>query len=94
MPLTDTAIRQAKPTDKPFKLADGGGMYLLVKPTGRYWRMDYRFSNKRKTMALGVYPTISLKRARERRADARRRRREAQARRRTRRRRRRLGGID
>ena len=43
MPLTDTAIRQIKPTDKQFKLSDGGGMYLLVTPAGgRYWRMDYR----------------------------------------------------
>ena len=47
-------------------------MYLLVKPTGRYWRMDYRFASKRKTMALGVYSTVSLKRARERREEARR----------------------
>jgi integrase len=71
--LTDTAIRKAKPTDKPQKLADGGGMYLLVKPDGaRYWRMDYRHDGKRKTLALGVYPTVSLADARQRREDARR----------------------
>ncbi|MBF0371601.1 MAG: tyrosine-type recombinase/integrase [Magnetococcales bacterium] len=69
MPLTDTAIRKAKPADKPFKLADGGGMYLLVKPAGRYWRLDFRFAGKRKTMALGVYPTLTLKEARAKREE-------------------------
>lgn len=72
MPLTDTAIRQAKPTDKPVKLTDGGGMHLLVKPAGRYWRMDYRFEGKRKTLALGVYPDVTLKQAREKREEAKR----------------------
>lgn len=71
--LTDTAIRKAKPTDKPQKLADGGGMYLLLKPDdSRYWRMDYRHGGKRKTLALGVYPTVTLADARQRREDARR----------------------
>jgi len=71
--LTDTAIRKAKPADKARKLADGGGMYLLIKPDdGRYWRMDYRFGGKRKTLALGVYPTVTLADARQRREDARR----------------------
>jgi integrase len=71
--LTDTAIRKARPTDKQQKLADGGGMYLLLKPDGsRYWRMDYRHSGKRKTLALGVYPTVTLADARQRREDARR----------------------
>jgi integrase len=71
--LTDTAIRKAKPTDKPQKLADGSGMYLLLKPDdSRYWRMDYRHSGKRKTLALGVYPTVTLADARQRREDARR----------------------
>src|ERR1700730_14699091 len=56
MPLTDTHIRNAKPKAKSYKLSDGGGMYLLVKPDGaRYWRLDYRFSGKRRTRALGVY---------------------------------------
>lgn len=59
--LTDTAIRKAKPADKPFKLTDAGGMYLLVKPDGaRYWRLDYRHAGKRKTMALGVYRITTL----------------------------------
>jgi integrase len=70
--LTDAAIRKAKATPSPQKLSDGGGMYLLLKPDGgRYWRMDYRFDGKRKTLALGVYPTISLADARQRRDVAR-----------------------
>ena len=53
-PLTDSRIRQTKPAAKPVKLADGGGMYLLVRPDGsRYWRLGYRFEGKRKTLALG-----------------------------------------
>jgi integrase len=73
MPLTDTHIRHSKPAAKPFKLTDGGGMYLLVTPDGaRYWRMDYRFGRKRRTLALGVYPTVTLAGARERREEARR----------------------
>jgi Arm DNA-binding domain len=72
MALTDTRIRTAKPRPKPYKLSDGGGMYLLVMPDGaRYWRMDYRFVGKRRTLALGVYPTLSLLEARARREDAR-----------------------
>lgn len=71
--LTDTAIRKAKPEAKPVKLSDGGGMYLLVKPDGgRYWRMDYRHEDKRKTLAFGVYPTVTLADARQRREDAKR----------------------
>lgn len=66
MPLTDTACRNAKPREKQYKLSDSGGLYLLVKPDGaRYWRMDYRFGGKRKTLAVGVYPDVSLKDARE-----------------------------
>jgi hypothetical protein len=71
--LTDTAIRNTKPRDKAVKLTDGAGMYLLVRPTGsRLWRLDYRFQGKRKTLALGVYPSITLADARERRETARR----------------------
>jgi integrase len=72
MALTDTFIKQVKPT-KPAgeKYADGGNMYLLVKATGKYWRMDYRYGDKRKTLALGVYPDVSLAQARKRRDDAR-----------------------
>jgi hypothetical protein len=64
MSLTDTRIRNAKPKSKPYKLSDGAGMYLLVKPDGaRYWRLDYRFAGKRRTLALGIYPNrVSLQR--------------------------------
>ncbi|SSW66657.1 Prophage integrase IntS [Achromobacter veterisilvae] len=71
MPLTDTAIRQAKATDKPRKLADGGGLYLLINLQGKYWRWDYRHAGKRKTMALGLYPDVSLSQARDGHANAR-----------------------
>ncbi|MEW6119707.1 MAG: EAL domain-containing protein [Pseudomonadota bacterium] len=71
-PLTEDRIRQACPTDKPAKLSDGGGMYLLARPDGaRYWRLDYRFGGKRKTLALGVYPQVSLEAARAAREAAR-----------------------
>lgn len=65
MPLTDLRVRSAKPDVKPFKLADEKGLYLLVNLKGKYWRFDYRFSGKRKTLALGVYPTVTLAEARE-----------------------------
>ena len=73
MALTDTFVRQVKHTGKPTgdKYTDGGGMYLLVKAAGRYWRMDYTHADKRKTLALGVYPEVSLAKARQRRANAR-----------------------
>jgi hypothetical protein len=75
MPLSDTAIRNAKPKDKPYKLTgDGGekGLYALVQPTGgKLFRFDYRFDGKRKTLALGQYPDVSLAQAREKRDEAR-----------------------
>ncbi|MCG9095184.1 tyrosine-type recombinase/integrase [Laribacter hongkongensis] len=73
MPLTDTACRNAKPADgdKPIKLSDGLGLHLLVNTTGKYWRLAYRFGGKQKTLALGVYPAVSLKDVRERRDEAR-----------------------
>lgn len=70
--LNDVAIRKAKPQAKPYKLADGRGMYLLVTAAGKYWRLDYRMDAKRKTLALGRYPDIPLAKARERRDEARR----------------------
>jgi integrase len=71
MPLSDTAIRNAKPTEKPYKMPDEKGMYLYVHPNGgKYFRLDYRFVGKRKTLALGVYPDTSLKQAREKRDTA------------------------
>lgn len=72
MSLTDTAIRAAKPSDKAHKLFDGGGLFLFITPTGaKSWRLKYRFLNKEKLLALGLYPQVSLKEARERAADAR-----------------------
>jgi len=65
MKLSDVAVRQAKPKEKPFKLADGTGLYLLVNRAGRYWRYDYRFGEKRKTISYGVYPVMTLSAARE-----------------------------
>lgn len=66
MPLTDTAIKKAKPGAKPVKLSDGRGLYLLVSPAGsKLWRWKYRFQGKEKVMALGAYPDVSLAQARE-----------------------------
>ncbi len=70
--LTNTHIKAARSCSGNYKMADGGGMYLLVKKNGhKYWRLDYRFRGKRKTLALGVYPEVSLKDAREKRRQAR-----------------------
>lgn len=74
MALTDVAIRslRGKPgegdTAKPYKVSDSGGLYILVQPDGsRYWRLAYRFSGKQKTLALGVYPAVTLLEARKKR---------------------------
>jgi integrase len=72
MPLTDSAIKTAKPKDKPYKLADGQDLYLLVNPNGsRLWRLKYRVAGKEKTLSLGAYPDLSLVKARQVRAEAR-----------------------
>lgn len=72
MALTELAIKKAKPEAKPYKMADGGGMYLLVQHTGsKLWRLAYRFAGKQKTLALGIYPDVSLSDARDRREQAR-----------------------
>lgn len=72
MPLTDRAIRNAKPGDKPLRLFDGGGMYLEIAPAGgRWWRFKYRFAGKEKRLSLGVYPDVALAEARNRRDAAR-----------------------
>ena len=64
--LSAVEIKTAKPKDKTYKLADGGGLYLQVSPDGgMYWRYQYRFLGKQKSLALGVYPEISLKAARK-----------------------------
>lgn len=72
MHLTNTACKNAKPAEKARKLADGGGLYLEVAPTGsKYWRWKYRFNGKEKRLAFGVYPEVSLSEAREKRDVAR-----------------------
>ena len=71
MPLTDTTIHNAKPKKKPYKLSDQKNLYLLVKTAGKYFRFDYRFAGKRKTLALGVYPDVKLADAREMHDEAR-----------------------
>lgn len=72
MALTVTAINAAKPKDKPYKLTDGLGLYLLVTEAGgRLWRMNYSFLKKQKTLSLGSYPEVSLAKAREKRSAAR-----------------------
>lgn len=72
MPLTDTAIRNSKPGEKPVKLADEKGLFLLITPAGaKYWRQKYRFGGKEKLLSHGVYPEVTLKEARERRDEAR-----------------------
>ncbi|MCR4298105.1 MAG: tyrosine-type recombinase/integrase [Gallionella sp.] len=86
MALTDLEVKRANATGKPQKRADGGGMYLLAQPDSvkinekkkeeivrgaKYWRLDYRFAGKRKTLAIGVYPDVALSEARERREEAR-----------------------
>ncbi|HDX4634042.1 TPA: tyrosine-type recombinase/integrase, partial [Enterobacter asburiae] len=66
-------VDTAKPKDKPYKLADGGGLYLLVNPNGaRYWRLKYRVAGKEKLLALGVYPDVTLADARAKRDEAKR----------------------
>jgi integrase len=73
MALTDTFVKNAKSNGAPTgtKHTDGGGLYLLVKDAGKYWRMAYRFDGKQKTLALGTYPEVSLLKARQRREKAR-----------------------
>lgn len=73
MALTDTAIRNAKPTDKPYKVADSQGLYLLVNPRGsKLWRVKYRMNGVERKLALGSYPEITLAEARAARDAARR----------------------
>lgn len=73
MALSDTSIRNAKSREKPFPLRDEKGLYIIINPNGsKWWRLDYRFAGKRKTLSMGVYPDVGLRAARERRDDARR----------------------
>jgi len=75
MALTELKVKNAKATDNSLKLSDSGGLFLLVQSSNpkdsKYWRLAYRFAGKQKTLALGVYPVISLSDARERRDEAR-----------------------
>jgi integrase len=72
MPLTDTSVRNSKPKDRPYKLADSQGLHLLVTPNGsRLWRLKYRVAGKEKLLSIGAYPAVSIKKAREARDNAR-----------------------
>jgi hypothetical protein len=73
MPLTDVAVRQARPNQKEYKLCDERGLLLIIRPNGsKWWRLRYRFGGLEKMISLGVYPDVSLSMARERRDAARR----------------------
>ena len=73
MPLTDIAVRLARARDRAYKLADGGGLCLLVQPTGKkWWRFRYKWEGREQMLSMGIYPDVSLSQARERRGDARR----------------------
>ncbi len=73
MPLTDTKCRNSKGAIRPYKLSDGGGLYLLVGPEGaRYWRLAYRWHGKQRSLSLGIYPAVGLMEARAGRDDAKR----------------------
>lgn len=68
MALSDLAIRNAKPAEKPYKLSDSGGLYLLVQTNGsRLWKLKYRFDGKERSLAFGPYPLVALAEAREKR---------------------------
>ena len=72
MPLTHLKVERAKPKEKPYKLTDERGMYLLIHPKGgKWWRLDYRYQGKRKTLSLGTYPDVLLKVARKKRDEFR-----------------------
>ena len=72
MSLSDVACRNSKPKDKPYKLTDSLGLYLLVNPTGsKLWRMKYRYFGKEKLLSIGQYPLVTLQEAREERDKAR-----------------------
>lgn len=72
MPLSDTAVRNAKPREKAFKLYDEDGLFIIVRPNGgKWWRFRYQLDGKTKELSVGTYPEIALKDARERRDQAR-----------------------
>ena len=72
MPLSDAKVRTLGPKDRPYKVADFEGLFVLVKPTGsRLWQMKYRVAGKEKLLSFGAYPAVSLARARQLRDEAR-----------------------
>ena len=72
MALTDAAIRKAKPADKPYKLSDERGLFLLIQPSGgKWWRYKYRIAGRERVLAIGIYPDVGLADARDRLAEAR-----------------------
>src|ERR1700757_5283807 len=74
MSLTDTAIKAAKPKERPYRLFDSAGLYLEIAPNGgKWWRLKYRFGGKEKRLSLGVYPDVGLKEARDNRDKTRKR---------------------
>jgi hypothetical protein len=71
MPLTDLELRRSKPQDKPYALSDGGGLSMLIEPSGsKSWRFRYRFNGKPKMLSHGTNPTVSLTEARQKRDEA------------------------
>lgn len=72
MPLTDLEVRRAAPREKTYRVSDGRGMYLEISPAGgKYWRLKYRFNDRERKLALGVYPDVTLAHARRKRDEAR-----------------------
>lgn len=72
MPLTDVAIRNARPRARPYKMGDSHGLFLLVQPSGgKLWRLKYRIHGREKKVALGIYPEVGLAEARNRMREAR-----------------------
>ena len=73
MALNDTRIRTAKPQDKPYKVADGGGLHIEIRPTGaKLWRLRYRLAGKENVFAIGAFPEVGLAKARTERDAAKR----------------------
>ena len=71
MKLSDAKVRKAEIRSKPYKLADGGGLHVLIHSNGsKYWRFGYRFGGKARILAIGKYPEVSIEEAREERAAA------------------------
>ncbi len=71
-PLTDTKIKTSHPKDKDYKLSDGLGLFIVVRKSGsKFWRYDFKYGGQYKTMSFGLYPSVSLKEAREKRTEAR-----------------------